>query len=458
MRKHVGWIAVVAALVMVLAPSAAAAPGPVLDQGVIDGAAYKIEIPANWNGILVLYSHGYVSPGSANPARDVGDPLTGAYLLNQGYALAGSSYSTTGWAIKEALHDDIALLDYFDRTYGTPDRTMAWGHSLGGMITAGLVERFPDRIDAALPMCGVVAGGIAVWNVGLDGEFVFKTLLDTTNALQLVHITNPNGNLAAAEGILAAAQATPQGRARIALAAAVTGLPGWFAVALPEPAANDFASQEANQFLWDQQVDFPFLFALRAELEARAGGNPSWNTDSDYRALLDRSPSRAEVVALYQAAGLSLDADLATLAGTPRISPDMAAASYLANWIVFSGDVHHAVLTLHTTGDGLVLNQDEQAYGEDVRGFGHEALLRQTYVHRAGHCTFTPAETIAAFNVLARKMKTHVWPSTSAADLNAAAQELGPGFNTVPAAYLEFQPAAFPRPFDRGDAIRMHLL
>jgi len=59
--------------------------------GTIGTAAYKIEIPANWNGTLVLYSHGYRSPGSPNPASDVGDPVTGAWLLGQGYALAGSS-------------------------------------------------------------------------------------------------------------------------------------------------------------------------------------------------------------------------------------------------------------------------------------------------------------------------------------------------------------------------------
>ena len=42
-----------------------------------DGATYLIEVPSNWNGTLVLYSHGYVVPGSSNPAVDVGDPITG---------------------------------------------------------------------------------------------------------------------------------------------------------------------------------------------------------------------------------------------------------------------------------------------------------------------------------------------------------------------------------------------
>lgn len=63
---------------------ASAAVGPVLEEGSIAGAAFKIEIPENWNGTLALYSHGYVAPGSPNPARDAGDDLTGAYLLAHG--------------------------------------------------------------------------------------------------------------------------------------------------------------------------------------------------------------------------------------------------------------------------------------------------------------------------------------------------------------------------------------
>ena len=56
-----------------------------------DGAKYLIQVPSNWNGTLVLYSHGYVIPGFSNPAEDVGDPITGSYLLANGYALGGSS-------------------------------------------------------------------------------------------------------------------------------------------------------------------------------------------------------------------------------------------------------------------------------------------------------------------------------------------------------------------------------
>lgn len=429
--------------------SAIAASGPVDLTGSINGAAYHIEIPPNWNGDLLLYSHGYVVPGSANPAEDAGDPMTGAYMKSQGYALAGSSYRTTGWAVHEALQDQIALLDFFDATFGKPKQTFAWGHSLGGMVTAGLVQRDPERFAGALPMCGVLAGGVGVWNVALDSAFVFKTLLAPNSAMELVNISDPLENLISAETVLSQAQNTPQGRARIALAAAVGDLPGWFSPTSPEPAASDFATREANQFEWDSRVDFPFAFDFRAELEGRAGGNPSWNTGVDYRAQLAKSVDRDEVLGLYAAAGLSLDADLQTLAGASRVAAASSAVRYLEQNIVFNGDLGDVpVLTLHTTGDGLVLNQDEQAYARIV---DDRDLLRQRFIHRAGHCTMTPAETIAAFNALVLRVNTGEWPDLAPADLNAAASALGPGANIVAPAYIPFRPTVFPRPFALDD-------
>ena len=87
-------------------------------------------------------------------------------------------------------------------------------------------------------------------------------------------------------------------------------MPGSVSSTSPEPAANDYVTQEANQFLWEQQVDFPFAWALRADLEFRAGGNPSWNTGVNYRVQLAHSVDRNEVAALYAQAGLNLDSDL----------------------------------------------------------------------------------------------------------------------------------------------------
>ncbi|HEY6944754.1 MAG TPA: prolyl oligopeptidase family serine peptidase [Candidatus Acidoferrum sp.] len=457
MRLRMMHVVFVAAVVLFLfAGGAQAQSGGTMQKGMLlDGAKYLIEVPPNWNGTLFLYSHGYVTPGSPNPAQDaaITDQATHDFMLFSGFALAGSSYATTGWAIEQALPDQIAVLDIFDQMFGVPKRTIAWGHSLGGMVTAGLIQRYPDRFDAALPMCGVLSGGVATWNTALDSAFAFKTLLAPPHStLQVVNIAVPVGNFLLARAILDGAQVTPQGRARIALVSALGDGPGWFDPLSPEPAPTDFVSQEMNQYFWARNVDFGFAFALRAELEARAGGNPSWNTHVDYRRQLAHSIDATEVRALYEQAGLDLEADLETLNEAARINADLGATEYLERNIIFNGDIHIPVLTLHTTGDGLVVVENESAYRQVVREDGNQELLRRTFVSRAGHCIFTPAETIAAVQVLIDRLDTGKWRNLDPAALNAAAAALGPlntlgGGSVVPPAYVDFHPAQYLRPF-----------
>jgi hypothetical protein len=80
-------------------------------------------------------------------------------------------------------------------------------------------------------------------------------------------------------------------------------------------------------------------------------------------------------------------------------------------------------------------------------------------VHRAGHCEFTPAETVVAFEALVSRLDTGKWPGLGSAMLNKTAKGLGSKFNVllvnnkevhVPPAYFKFQPPAFLRPFDAG--------
>lgn len=331
-----------------------------------DGATYVIDFPAAWNGALLLYSHGYVNPGAPNPALDVSDPYTSAYTLAAGFALAGSSYASTGWAVHEAIPDQIATLDVFESMFGTPAQTIAWGHSLGGEVTAALVQAYPDRFAAAQPMCGVLSGSVGFWNQHLDGAFAFNTLL-AGGSLQVVHITNPTLNVGTAEAILAAAQATPQGQARLALVSALLDLPGWFDPTTSEPASTDYTTQEANQFLWLQTESLPTEFAARAELELRASGNPSFNTGVNYNYQLSRSRDYAEVSALYAAGGLSLVDDLAALKSASRIAADPSALTYLTDNVIFNGQLTVPVLTLHTTGDGVVSAENEKAYAKVVQ-------------------------------------------------------------------------------------------
>jgi pimeloyl-ACP methyl ester carboxylesterase len=391
---------------------------------------------------------------------DAPNPATAASLLSQGFALAGSAYRRTGWALDDAFTDQPALLDFFTTQYGAPKRTIAWGTSLGGMITAGLLQKFPTRFDAGLSMCGVLGGGVAQWNLRLDSMFVIKTLIAPDADLPLVHITDPAGTAKQFETLLNQAQTTPAGRARIALAAAVWNTPGWFDRLAPEPAPTDYAAREQTQLQWTLTSMLPYAFVRHAELESRTGGNPAWNTGVDYRQLLAGSVDTAEVAALYEAAGLSLDDDLATLDQAPRIANDPQATTYLTQNIIFDGKLAVPMLTLHTTGDGQQPVQQEEIYADVVQAAGRSNLLRQVFVQRAGHCTFTSGEMIAALQYLVNRLDTGTWNTSNspAQVLNAAGNALDPTLNTlsgaenkpvaVPPAFVAYQPTAFLRPFD----------
>jgi pimeloyl-ACP methyl ester carboxylesterase len=443
-------VALVAATVLVVVSGAKADTVRTLTGTLPDGATWKAEVPPNWNGTLLLYSHGYRFPGP-NDAVDVGDPATGGVLLNQGFALAGSSYAHTGWALQEGIGDQLGVLDEFRQQVGPPDTTIAWGHSLGGIMTAGLVQAAPQRFDGALPMCGVLAGGVGTWNQALDGLFAFKVLLAGATELDIVRIADPVGNAQRANQILAAAQSTPQGRARLGLVAALGDSPGWTDPTKPEPAPDDFATRLNNQIGSIASLGIPFGFFARAELEARAGGNPSWNTGVDYARQLTRSIDLPEVQALYDAAGLDLHADLRTLNRAERISADPGAVQYLSDHVSFNGDLGGVpVLSIHTTNDPLVNVEQEQAYASAVDRAGDSDLLRQAFVNRAGHCTFTPAETLAAVQTLLDRVHRHSWRTvrTDPAALNARAAAFGSQLNVAPPSYERFQPATFLRPFD----------
>jgi pimeloyl-ACP methyl ester carboxylesterase len=465
----------VAAAVAATAPSRADAPLPTCTNASVtckvgqtsDGSNWKIEVPPNWNGTLLLYSHGYVPPGPNPPADDAGSRPVADNLLARGFALAGSSYASSGWAVADAFRDQEALLDEFRHDFRRPGQTIAWGHSMGGMITAGLLQLHPNQFAGGFAMCGLLGGGVGLWNTNLDLEVAFKTLMmrdpnpavsGPASALQLTHVQNAQANIGAAEAALAGAQQTPEGRARIALAAAMIDLPDWFSLAAPEPAPTDYASWEQNQFQ-AMQIQMAFVFGFRQELEARAGGNPTWNIGVDYGSQLQRSADRDEVRALYQGTDLDLGSDLRAINATKRIAPDPAAVRYMVQNVVYNGNLHEPLLTMHTTSDFLVPYQHEQAFAATVEAARRAPLLRQVFVHRPGHCAFTDAETLTALQVLLDRVDKGKWKDTGdSASLNAAAAALGsslnsfspaPGAPPIPAepSFVAAEPSQFLRPF-----------
>lgn len=198
------------------------------------GSRYVLLTPADWNGTLLVWSPGY--SGSAGGEAVAGpDADVISWLLDEGYALAGSKPSTSGWSVQDLLVDQPQLADVAGASLGEPEHVVAWGSSMGGLTSVALLENHPSVFDAALPLCGSVAGTIPMLNQALDGAFALRMLLAPyDDRLELVDVQDEPQRQAAFREVLDEAQKTPQGRARIALAASLaqivlalnTGVPG----------------------------------------------------------------------------------------------------------------------------------------------------------------------------------------------------------------------------------------
>ncbi|SOD98329.1 alpha/beta hydrolase family protein [Blastococcus haudaquaticus] len=412
-------------------------------------APFRYEVPADWNGTLLVWSRGGPVPTPPMPGPD----NLRATLLDQGYALLASTYSRFGWAVEEGPADQMAALDAFTTGVGTPERTIAWGGSLGGVITGAIVERYPDRIDGAIPLCHGLGGTTAQWNQLLDATFVVDELIATEDDLDLVDLPPFPGptppDAAAAAALLQEAQATPEGRARIALAAAMNNAPLWVDPADPEPGRHDLAAQQAQLHDALQNAVRLGMGVPRQELEYRAGGNFSWNVGVDYREQLQRSGHRQLVERLYRAAGLDLRDDLDRLAAAPRIGADPEAVAYAKANLAPSGEISIPVLTMNTTGDASALASHSRTYEDVVRRAGNAQLLRTAYVHGPGHCTFTAAEHLAALRTMEHRLDTGRWgDAATPRAMNRLATESGVA---GPARFVRVTPERLLRPCNAGE-------
>ncbi|MGY1593509.1 hypothetical protein ACI79D_16170 [Geodermatophilus sp. SYSU D00708] len=440
-----GTVALVGGGASVTAANAAPAQQPDVPPGeyrgdLDSGAHWLAHVPAEWNGTVVLFAHGF----GPLVAEDAPDDATRDELLAQGYALVGSSYSGTSmWALESAVDDQFAALDAFEDLLGVePERTIAFGRSMGGLVSARQAEDPRGQIDGVLTTCGLVAGALNLNDYQLDGVYALSRLLAPEADIPLVRYESPEQATRAAAGLIAAvtaAQQTPEGRARIALASAYLNMATWSTAETP-PAPRDYAAQQEQQF--DALVAGGGLERYvtgRQQIELAAGGNSAANVGVDYRVLLDSSPHARQVRALYREAGLDLDADLATLTSEADVEADPGAVADLAGSSMVTGELGVPELAIHTVADELVPVEHEDWYADQVRRAGANRLLRQAYVDGPGHCEFQPAEQVAALHALEQRLDTGRWGDVATpARLNAAADALDLG---TAARFTRFEPS-----------------
>ena len=137
--------------------SSALATTEVVEGLIGPGALYKMVKPANWNGTLLVYAH-----GSTTANTPVTLPITGARfaeaLVPEGVAVVFSSFSESGWNIKDGAQRTHQLTGLFTSKFGRPTTTIVAGQSMGGLIAIKLAEDYPTQYAGSLPICSVAGG------------------------------------------------------------------------------------------------------------------------------------------------------------------------------------------------------------------------------------------------------------------------------------------------------------
>ena len=337
------------------------------DGTLAGGALYRVCFPAEWNGELVVYAHGYVAPNEpvALPADGIGGVGISLVVNALGYAFASTSYRANGLVADLAV-EDLAQLDETIRARYRPDptRTFLVGTSEGGLVAALAVERNPELYAGALAACGPI-GDFAV-QVDWFGDFravfdyFFPGLLPGS-AVEPPAGLQDDWESTYVPAVLAALADDPGATAQLL---AVTGAPS-------DPLDPATAGATVIDLLW-------YNVFSTADAQARLGGQPYDNTTRVYQGSLD---------------------DAALNAGVARYTADPAARAALARFQT-TGDLTRPVVTLHTTGDPIVPVVHEELYAEKVAAAGATTLLDQTSVSRYGHCAFQQGELLTAFSTL----------------------------------------------------------
>jgi dienelactone hydrolase len=403
-------------------------------SGDIDGAAFQILMPDTWNGTLLLWSHGIRAPrplplSPGEPVNTAAEPAPGwtadapgevaQTLLDDGFALAGSAYSSNGWAVDDAVADQSALHDYFVDNVGAPDRTVVWGASLGGLVTAELAERGASWVDGSAPMCGVLGGGVDNLDLALDVTYAIQQLL----APQLDLTGYGSWEAAAAawqkgyDAIVGAGSDVRRGVPAILMLAALVD-------AQPQTKTYDGASLESQVRAYGEAAVNALTYGtlFRSDVEARVGGNPSDNLGVDYTARV--SDDERALIDSVGGAG-STDRLLRKLARGERVAADPAARAALKDTSTPTGAITDPTLTVHTAADPLVIAQNETLYAERVAANpDRTADLLQAFTvappvygkkagapYGAGHCNFTAGTYIGTAELMDRWVRDGVLPA-----------------------------------------------
>lgn len=354
-------------------------------QEVIDvlpsGAHIRVAVPDGWQAgdTLLLYQHGFDMDADTNP--DLG-PLRDLQLA-QGYAIAASGYSQSGWALFNAIQDNRDLVAYVSARFGAPGELVTMGGSMGGLIALKLAESPGFETTAGVYSLCPPAAGARTWDAAFDLRLAYDAVCEGVGGGELLKGDAPLSwatNLADipdSMGNLSGSRTVQQTYSRIHQCTGVA-LPNW----LRTPPQRE-RMQRLMRFGAFTSEDF-LLYNLA--YAAFALGD------------LVRAPDKLGVRNPFSSRNVVYGDDLID-ARVPRIDADALAAFDFARASSLNGRVgaHARVVSLHTDGDELVR-------------IAHQHVVRELYGERAlsvpidestgSHCGFTAAELVGGWQQL----------------------------------------------------------
>ena len=391
------FLLLLAAAIPLCSPAAGAGPIrlPAELSGTLGGTPYKIRVPANWNGTLLVYAHGTASGGiEVAPATFPStSPTLEDTLLSRGYALAGSFYEN---GLKEASQCTLALTNFFKGKVGNPKRTLVWGVSLGGWTALHLIETHPGTYDGAMPVSAVEAGHPA------DVDFELRYGLAYAAAFGWPSewwgpIEDLRDDLFGNEGTLIMpvfqwANTTNYGQWEFVRLVMKLPSPVWWDV---EPMLG----------LPGWAIDGWKATALRSNAERAFGGPVAQNIGDVYELA-------QEDKAYLSTLGVDADALLTWMNQHTNIAARRSARNHLEHYGAPTGDLRRPVVMMHGILDALLPVSHAAVYRDVADAAGHGDKLVQAFVD-TGHASFSAGQFLSTLAAIEHWLDTGVRPDAS---------------------------------------------
>lgn len=357
----------------------------------VNGVTYHLWRPVTSAGVpcgsgdLVIYAHGYVTPGA--PAESWISELTigGVFLpavFNQaGYAFAASSYSKTGLAIVEGVQNTPALAGAA-RSSAIPDLPLPphiflIGASEGGLVTTLSAEQNSAVYNSAGAACGPIGNFQAQINYFGD----FRVLFD-----YFFPGVIPGSPVSAADTLAAAAQWATLSTTAIPHALADASKTQQLFRVMGMTLPSDSATVVATVL----EVLAYNLFGT-ADAQQELGGQPYDNSARIY---------------------IGSSNDILLNLRIKRYKADPAALANVAAKYETTGKLKLPLVTIHTLSDPVIPYWHEPLYTAKTLFAGTLLDRVNLPVSAYGHCNFSSTDILAAFSLMVlRSTGSNVTPA-----------------------------------------------